>query len=146
SYRPDELFDAHGTLIPSLAELPPTGAARMSANPHANGGLLLKDLKLPDYRDYAVTVERPGASTSEATRVLGAFLRDIIRANPETFRLFGPDETDSNRLSAVFETTDRQWEAAILPTDEHIAPAGRVMEVLSEHLCEGWLEGYLLTG
>ena len=118
----------------------------MSATPHANGGLLLRDLDLPDFRGYAVEVQRPGAEFSEATRILGQFLRDVITRNPSSFRLFGPDETDSNRLSAVFEATDRVFEAEILPTDEHIAPQGRVMEVLSEHLCEGWLEGYLLTG
>ena len=118
----------------------------MSANPHANGGLLLRDLALPDFRDYAVAVERPATTSSEATKVLGAFLRDIIRRNPETFRLFGPDETASNRLSPVFEATDRAWDAETLPTDDHLAPDGRVMEVLSEHQCQGWLEGYLLTG
>jgi xylulose-5-phosphate/fructose-6-phosphate phosphoketolase len=118
----------------------------MSANPNANGGLLLRDLELPDFRDYAVAVDQPGGSFGEATRALGGFLRDVIRRNPESFRLFGPDETDSNRLSAVFDVTNRVWEAEILPTDEHIAPEGRVLEVLSEHLCEGWLEGYLLTG
>jgi xylulose-5-phosphate/fructose-6-phosphate phosphoketolase len=118
----------------------------MSANPHANGGLLLHELALPDFRDYAVEVKAPGATTSEATRVTGQFLRDVIKRNPTTFRLFGPDETDSNRLSPVFETTDRQFLGELLPTDEHQAEHGRVMEVLSEHLCEGWLEGYLLTG
>ena len=146
SYRPDELFDASGTLRADLADLPPRGARRMSANPIANGGLLLRDLALPDFREYAVAVERPATTSSEATKVLGAFLRDIIRRNPETFRLFGPDETASNRLSPVFEATDRAWDAETLPTDDHLAPDGRVMEVLSEHLCEGWLEGYLLTG
>jgi xylulose-5-phosphate/fructose-6-phosphate phosphoketolase len=146
SYRPDELFDASGALRADLADLPPRGARRMSANPHANGGLLLDDLALPDFRDYAVAVEQPATSSSEATKVLGAFLRDIIRRNPETFRLFGPDETASNRLSPVFEATDRAWEAETLPTDDHLAPDGRVMEVLSEHQCQGWLEGYLLTG
>ena len=146
SYRPDELFDASGALRADLADLPPRGARRMSANPHANGGLLLDDLALPDFRDYAVAVEQPATSSSEATKVVGAFLRDIIRRNPETFRLFGPDETASNRLSPVFEATDRAWEAETLPTDDHLAPDGRVMEVLSEHQCQGWLEGYLLTG
>ena len=146
SYRPDELFDEHGSLVPELADLPPKSYRRMSANPHANGGLLLRDLALPDFRDYAVPAVSPGATTSEATRVLGAFIRDVIKANPSTFRLFGPDETASNRLDAVFETTDRQFEGSLLPTDEHQAPQGRVMEVLSEHQCEGWLEGYLLTG
>ena len=146
SYRPDELFDDSGALRADLADLPPRGARRMSANPHANGGLLLRDLALPDFRDYAVTVERPATTLSEATKVLGGFLRDIIRRNPETFRLFGPDETASNRLSPVFEATDRAWDAETLPTDDHLAPDGRVMEVLSEHQCQGWLEGYLLTG
>jgi xylulose-5-phosphate/fructose-6-phosphate phosphoketolase len=146
SYRAEELFDQNGAPRADLAALPPEGDRRMSANPHANGGTLLRELELPDFRDYAVAVEQPGAVIGEATRILGAFLRDIIRANPANFRLFGPDETESNRLGAVFEATDRQWEAAILPTDEHQEPQGRVMEVLSEHLCEGWLEGYLLTG
>jgi xylulose-5-phosphate/fructose-6-phosphate phosphoketolase len=146
SYRPEELFDADGALVPELAELPPRSYRRMSANPHANGGLLLRDLALPDFRDYAVDVPAPGATTAEATRVLGTFLRDVIDRNRDTFRLFGPDETASNRLGAVFEVTDRQFDGEILPTDEHQAPEGRVMEVLSEHQCEGWLEGYLLTG
>ncbi len=146
SYRPDELFDANGTFVPELAELAPRSYRRMSANPHANGGLLLRDLALPDFRNYAVDVPTPGGGSSEATRVLGEFIRDVIVANPSTFRLFGPDETASNRLGAVFEVTDRQFDAEILPTDEHQAIAGRVMEVLSEHQCEGWLEGYLLTG
>ncbi len=146
SYRPEELFDKTGALRQQLAALPPQGERRMSANPHANGGELLRDLKLPDFRDYAVQVERPGASASEATRVLGGMLRDVIRLNPTNFRLFGPDETNSNRLDAVFQVTDRAWDAETLPTDEHLAPDGRVMEVLSEHLCQGWLEGYLLTG
>ena len=122
------------------------GEARMSANPHANGGVLLHDLRLPDFRDYAVEVSSPATQTSEATRVLGTWLRDVIRDNQTNFRLFGPDETASNRLDAVFEVTDRVWMAETLPTDEHMAPDGRVMEVLSEHLCQGWLEGYLLTG
>jgi xylulose-5-phosphate/fructose-6-phosphate phosphoketolase len=146
SYRPEELFGDTGALVPELAELPPTGQRRMSANPHANGGLLLQDLALPDFRSYAVPVRSPGTTSSEATRVLGGWLRDVVRRNPKTFRIFGPDETASNRLGAVFEATDRQWEADILPTDEHLASAGRVMEVLSEHQCQGWLEGYLLTG
>jgi xylulose-5-phosphate/fructose-6-phosphate phosphoketolase len=146
SYRPQELFDPAGTLLPELARLAPADYRRMSANPHANGGLLLRDLDLPDFRDYAVEVERPGASESEGTRVLGAWVRDVIARNPETFRVFGPDETASNRLQDVFEVTDRQFEGEIIPGDDHLAPAGRVMEVLSEHLCEGWLEGYLLTG
>jgi xylulose-5-phosphate/fructose-6-phosphate phosphoketolase len=146
SYRPDELFDERGTLVPDLAALAPSGERRMSANPHANGGLLLRDLVLPDFRVYAVDVDAPGRGTSEATRVLGGFLRDVIRRNPQSFRIVGPDETASNRLDAVFEATGRTWEAEILPTDEDLAPDGRVMEVLSEHLCQGWLEGYLLTG
>jgi xylulose-5-phosphate/fructose-6-phosphate phosphoketolase len=146
SYRPEELFDAEGRLVPELAELPPLGERRLSANPHANGGTLLRDLVLPDFRDYAVEVSKPGTQLAEATRVLGAFLRDVIAHNPDTFRLFGPDETESNRLTSVFEATDRVWEAEVLPTDENLAPEGRVLEVLSEHLCQGWLEGYLLTG
>jgi xylulose-5-phosphate/fructose-6-phosphate phosphoketolase len=146
SYRPEELFDDDGKLVSELAELPPHGERRMSANPHANGGLLMRDLLLPDFRDYAVAVEKPGTTMSEATKVLGAFLRDVIARNPKNFRLFGPDETESNRLSAIFEVTDRVWEAALEPTDERLAPEGRVIEVLSEHLCQGWLEGYLLTG
>ena len=146
SYRPGELFDATGRLVPQLQALAPRGQRRMSANPHANGGLLLRDLVMPDFRGYAVPVDRPAAESSEATRVLGAFLRDIIAANPDRFRLMGPDETASNRLSAVFEVTDRAWDATTLPGDDHLSPDGRVMEVLSEHLCQGWLEGYLLTG
>ncbi|MGH3081623.1 MAG: phosphoketolase family protein [Gaiellaceae bacterium] len=146
SYRPEELFDSRGALVPDLAELPPRRERRMSANPHANGGLLLRDLVLPDFRDYAVQVDEPGRQTSEATRVLGAFLRDVMRRNPENFRVMGPDETASNRLAALFEVTGRTWQADILPTDEGLAPDGRVMEILSEHLCQGWLEGYLLTG
>jgi xylulose-5-phosphate/fructose-6-phosphate phosphoketolase len=145
-YRPEELFDDDGALVEELADLPPRGEARMSANPHANGGLLVRDLSLPDFREYGVEVVKPATTLSEATRVLGLFLKDVIRRNPDRFRLFGPDETDSNRLSSVFEATDRVWDAEILPTDEHLAPRGRVMEVLSEHLCQGWLEGYLLTG
>ena len=146
SYRPEELFDEAGALISELAALPPTGLARMSASPHANGGGLLQPLRLPVFADYAVPVEDPGRVLHEATRVLGTFLRDVIRDNPHNFRLMGPDETLSNRLGAVFEQTDRVWEGESLPTDEHLATSGRVMEVLSEHLCEGWLEGYLLTG
>ncbi|MFC5826883.1 phosphoketolase [Nonomuraea insulae] len=145
-YRPEELFDATGTLIDELASLPPKGERRMSASPHANGGLLLRDLRLPDFRDYKVEVSEPGTVDSEPTRVLGTWLRDVMAANQETFRLFGPDETDSNRLSAVFEITDRAWNARHDPNDVNLAPSGRVMEVLSEHLCQGWLEGYLLTG
>ncbi|HVC85039.1 MAG TPA: phosphoketolase family protein [Solirubrobacteraceae bacterium] len=146
SYRPLELFDEGGALRPELAALAPDGDRRMGSNPHANGGLLLHDLELPDFRDYAVAVPSPATTTSEATRVLGGFLRDVIRANAENFRIMGPDETASNRLGAVFEATDRCWEAEILATDDHLAADGRVMEVLSEHLCQGWLEGYLLTG
>jgi len=144
SYRPEELFDATGS--PDFAGLHPAGARRMSANPHANGGELLRDLVLPDFKAYAVEVDRPGAPTEEATRVLGGYLRDVIRANPDRFRLMGPDEVASNRLQATFEVTDRVWTAAHSDLDEHESPDGRVMEVLSEHLCEGWLEGYLLTG
>ena len=146
SYRPDELFDERGALVPELAELAPAGERRMSATPHANGGVLLRDLDLPDFRDYAVEVDEPGTGATEATRVLGAFLRDVVARNPETFRLFGPDETASNRLGAVFESTGRAWQAEVLPSDDGLAPDGRVLEVLSEHLCQGWLEGYLLTG
>jgi len=146
SYRPGELFDADGALRGELAALAPDGERRMSANPNANGGLLLRDLELPDFRDYAVAVGSPGTTTSEATKVLGTYLRDVIAANGENFRIMGPDETASNRLGAVFETTNRRWEAQTLVTDDHLAPDGRVMEVLSEHLCQGWLEGYLLTG
>jgi xylulose-5-phosphate/fructose-6-phosphate phosphoketolase len=145
-YRAEELFDQHGAPVAALRDLAPAGDRRMSATPHANGGLLLRDLAMPDFRSYAVDVPQPGASFSEATRVLGAMLRDVIRDNPETFRLFGPDETVSNRLSAVFEATDRQWLEERIPIDDHLAPSGRVIEVLSEHLCQGWLEGYLLTG
>ncbi len=146
SYRPDELFDPNGALIADLAALPPAGDRRMSANPRANGGARLKELDLPDFRAYAVDVPSPGASTAEPTRVLGTFLRDVIARNPDRFRLLGPDETTSNRLGAVFDVTDRVFSDEILPTDEHIAPHGRVMEVLSEQMIEGWLEGYLLTG
>ena len=146
SYRPQELFDKTGRLVPELAELAPTGERRMSANPHANGGLLLRDLRLPDFRDYAVTVPQPGAVDAEATRVQGEFIRDVITRNPDNFRVFSPDETASNRWDAVFEVTNRCSTAEILPGDDHVAPDGRVMEMLSEHQCEGWLEGYLLTG
>jgi xylulose-5-phosphate/fructose-6-phosphate phosphoketolase len=146
SYRPEELFDESGALRGELAATAPRGERRMGANPHANGGLLTRPLELPDFRDYAVDVPEPGRATAEATRVLGGLLRDVIIRNPGTFRLMGPDETASNRLSAVFETTDRAWNAERLPGDDHLAPDGRVMEILSEHLCEGWLEGYLLTG
>jgi xylulose-5-phosphate/fructose-6-phosphate phosphoketolase len=146
SYRPEELFDPTGRLVPELQALAPRGNRRMSANPHANGGRLLRDLSLPDFRGYAVPVERPGVDLSEATRVLGTFVRDIIARNPDNFRLMGPDETASNRLTAVFEQTNRAWDASMIPGDDHLAADGRVMEVLSEHLCQGWLEGYLLTG
>ena len=146
SYHAEELFDADGALIPGLAALAPRGDRRMSANPHANGGLLLRDLRLPDFAGYAVDVPAPGATTSEATRVLGGWLRDVIRDNPSNFRLFGPDETESNRLTEVYEATDKQFEGTIVPGDNHVAQRGQVMEVLSEHMCQGWLEGYLLTG
>jgi xylulose-5-phosphate/fructose-6-phosphate phosphoketolase len=146
SYRPAELFDESGAIRPEIIALAPEGDLRMSANPHTNGGLLSRALELPDFRDYAVEVPAPGQTSSEATRVLGGWLRDVMRANRDRFRIMGPDETASNRLSAVFEATDRVWEAELLPTDDHLAPDGRVMEVLSEHLCQGWLEGYLLTG
>ena len=146
SYRPEELFDEGGRLLPELRELAPVGRRRMSANPHANGGELLRDLALPDFRAYAVEVPQPGTSMAEATRVLGGYLRDVIDRNRENFRLFGPDETASNRLDDVFAVTGRTWLAATDSTDEELSPEGRVMEVLSEHLCQGWLEGYLLTG
>jgi xylulose-5-phosphate/fructose-6-phosphate phosphoketolase len=146
SYQPDHLFDEAGGLRPDLRALAPVGDARMSANPHANGGLLLRDLRLPDHRDYGVEVSAPGTSFASATTELGRWLRDVIRRNPDNFRIFGPDETASNRLHAVFEATGRTWLEEVLPGDEHLEPEGRVMEVLSEHLCQGWLEGYLLTG
>jgi xylulose-5-phosphate/fructose-6-phosphate phosphoketolase len=148
SYRPEELFDANGTLIPELRDLAPKGERRMGMNPHTNGGLLLKDLRLPDFRDYAVDVPSPGGVTAEATRVMGTMLRDVMKVNEKArnFRVFGPDETASNRLGALLDATNRTWAAESLPTDDHLAPDGRVMEVLSEHLCQGWLEGYLLTG
>ena len=148
SYRPRELFDTAGTLRAEIAAIAPRGQRRMSANPHANGGLLLKDLKLPDFRDYAVAVPAPGSVRAEATRTSGAYLRDVMRANAaeRNFRVMGPDETQSNRLGALFEATNRMSSAQIVDSDEHLAADGRVMEVLSEHLCQGWLEGYLLTG
>ena len=148
SYRPEELFDDLGTPVPEVIAAAPTGSRRMGMNPHANGGLLLKDLQLPDFRNYAVTVSKPGATISEATRVLGNMLRDVMQGNAgdRNFRVFGPDETASNRLNALFDVTNRTSTAVIFPNDDHIAPDGRVMEVLSEHLCQGWLEGYLLTG
>ncbi|HEY7522331.1 MAG TPA: phosphoketolase family protein [Candidatus Limnocylindrales bacterium] len=146
AYRPDDLFDDAGGVRAEIRALAPTGGRRMSANPVTNGGLVMRDLELPDFRSYGVAVEHPASGTSEATRVLGTWLRDVIRANPETFRVFGPDETASNRLSPVFEVTDRRWLAQIESGDDHLAPDGRVLEVLSEHLCQGWLEGYVLTG
>jgi len=148
SYKPEELFDTTGTLMPELAELAPTGTRRMGANPHANGGLLLKPLRMPDFREYAVDVPKPGMVTAEATRVMGSFLRDVMKLNLESknFRVMGPDETNSNRLGALFEVTNRTWTGDTLPEDDHLAPDGRVMEILSEHTCQGWLEGYLLTG
>jgi xylulose-5-phosphate/fructose-6-phosphate phosphoketolase len=146
SYRPEELFDATGAPVAELRGLPPTGTRRMGANPHANGGLLKRDLVLPDFREYGVEVTRPGEPVAEATAVLGTWLRDVVRNNPDRFRLFGPDEVASNRLGAVFEVTNRVWGAAIEPDDANLAPHGQVVEVLSEHLCQGFLEGYLLTG
>ncbi|NTV70244.1 MAG: phosphoketolase family protein [Azonexaceae bacterium] len=146
SYKPAELFDKGGRLMPEIAALAPTGQRRMGANLHANGGALLRDLRLPDFRDYAVAVPTPGGSVAEATRAMGVFLRDVMRQNPDNFRVFGPDETASNRLGALFEVTNRTWMAEHLDGDDHLAPDGRVMEVLSEHACQGWLEGYLLTG
>ncbi len=148
SYRPQELFDTAGRPIPELTSLAPTGGRRMSANPHSNGGLLLRDLFMPEFREYAVKAAAPGAEKAEAARVLGGMLRDVLKLNAESrnFRIVGPDETNSNRLNAVFEVTSRTSTAEILPTDDHVAPGGRVMEVLSEHMCQGWLEGYLLTG
>ena len=148
SYKPQDLFDENGKLVPELASLAPKKTRRMGDNPHANGGLLLRDLRLPDFRKYAVKLSKPGTETAEATRVMGAFLRDVMKLNAEgkNFRVFGPDETESNRLGAVLEATDRTWLADILPEDDHLSPDGRVMEILSEHTCQGWLEGYLLTG
>jgi len=148
SYRPEELFDAAGTLIPELQELAPKGKRRMSDNPHANGGLLLRDLKMPDFCDYAVDVPKPGTVVAEATRVMGKMLRDVMKLNADAanFRVVGPDETSSNRLDALFEVTNRMSEAEIYANDDHVAADGRVMEVLSENMCQGWLEGYLLTG
>jgi xylulose-5-phosphate/fructose-6-phosphate phosphoketolase len=146
SYRPEELFDEAGRPRPEITELAPRGKRRMGDNPHANGGLLMKALRMPDFRDYAVEVPHPGQVTAEATRVAGQFLRDVMKLNPTNFRLFGPDETASNRLSACLEVTDKTWMAEILPDDENLSADGRVMEILSEHTCQGWLEGYLLTG
>ncbi|HEX5098973.1 MAG TPA: phosphoketolase family protein [Polyangiaceae bacterium] len=148
SYRPEELFDQNGRLVPELEELAPQGERRMSANPHSNGGLLLRDLRLPSFRDYAVALKKPGGVEAEATRVMGKFLRDVMKANMDSknFRLFSPDENNSNRWQDVLEVTSRAWMAETLPTDDHLSPDGRVMEMLSEHQCQGWLEGYLLTG
>ncbi|MGB7023702.1 MAG: phosphoketolase family protein, partial [Candidatus Acidiferrales bacterium] len=148
SYKPEELFDEKGELVPELKELAPEGNRRMGANPHANGGLLLKDLVLPDFRDYAIDFAKPGTKFVEGTRVLGKFLRDIMKLNagPKNFRVWGPDETASNRLDALYDATDKVFMEPILATDEHLSANGRVMEVLSEHMCQGWLEGYLLTG
>jgi xylulose-5-phosphate/fructose-6-phosphate phosphoketolase len=146
SYRPEELFDEAGALCEELVPLAPQGGRRMSANPKTNGGLVLRDLDLPDFRPFAVDVDEPGAVSAEATRVLGHWLTEVVRANPDNFRIFGPDETASNRLDAVYEATDKQWNARVEPVDEHLAPSGRVVEMLSEHQCQGWLEGYLLTG
>jgi xylulose-5-phosphate/fructose-6-phosphate phosphoketolase len=148
SYRPEELFDDRGRLCPELAELAPKGERRMGANPHANGGLILRDLRLPDFRGYAVDVPAPGAVDAEATRAMGRFLRDAMKLNLEqrNFRLFSPDENNSNRWQDVLEVTERAWYAERQPDDDELAPDGRVMEMLSEHQCQGWLEGYLLTG
>ena len=139
SYKPEELFDESGNFRSDLADLAPRGTRRMGANPHANGGIFLKDLRMPDFRDYALPVPAPGQTDGEATRVTGNFLRDIMKANDDIFRVVGPDETASNRLDALFEVTDRVWEAEILPYDVHLARDGRVMEILSEHTCQGWL-------
>jgi xylulose-5-phosphate/fructose-6-phosphate phosphoketolase len=146
SYRPQELFGESGAPVAELREWAPVGARRMSANPHANGGSLLRDLVVPDFREYGVRVSGNGKQSSEATRVLGHFLRDVLRRNPDSFRIMGPDETASNRLAPVLEASDKVWQAQVLASDEHLGRHGRVMEVLSEHLCQGWLEGYLLTG
>jgi xylulose-5-phosphate/fructose-6-phosphate phosphoketolase len=148
SYRPHELFDKNGRLIPELAALAPKGERRMGANPHANGGILLRELRIPDFRNHGIAVPQPGTVMNEDARTLGEFLRDVIKLNADqrNFRIFGPDETASNRLTAVLEATDKQWEAEVIPTDDHLAMEGRVVEMLSEHQCEGWLEGYLLTG
>ncbi len=146
SYRPEELFDATGAPVPEIADLHPLGQRRMSANPHSNGGELLRDLRMPGFRDYAVPVESPGTGAVEATRVLGGFLRDVMARNMSSFRMFAPDENSSNRLQDVMEVTDRTWNAEIRSYDDHLAVDGRIMEILSEHTCQGWLEGYLLTG
>jgi xylulose-5-phosphate/fructose-6-phosphate phosphoketolase len=148
SYRAEELFDESGRLIEELAELAPKGTRRMGANPVANGGILLRDLAMPDFRDYAVKIKKPGTENAEATRILGRFLRDVMKLNAEAknFRVFGPDETASNRLEALYQATNKEWMEPQLPVDEFLAPDGRVLEILSEHMCQGWLEGYLLTG
>ncbi|HET9868658.1 MAG TPA: phosphoketolase family protein, partial [Nitrospira sp.] len=148
SYKPEDLFDKAGRLKSELAELSPKGERRMSANPHANGGLLLRDLRLPDFQDYAAEVTKPGATMAESTRHMGKFLRDIMKLNMDSrnFRLFSPDENNSNRWQDVLDVTNRAWMAESYPYDDHLAPDGRVMEMLSEHQCQGWLEGYLLTG
>jgi xylulose-5-phosphate/fructose-6-phosphate phosphoketolase len=148
SYKPEELFDQNGRLVPDLAELPPKGNRRMSANPHANGGILMRDLVMPDFRKYAVEVKKPGNSDAESTRVLGVFLSDVMKLNlpSKNFRVFGPDETASNRLEAIYHATGKEWLEPILPVDEYLTRDGRVVEMLSEHMCQGWLEGYLLTG
>ena len=146
SYRPEELFDADGRVIDRIAALAPAGDRRMSANPHANGGLLLKPLVLRDFRERGVTVSAPGASVHEPTRVMGQYLLDVMIDNTDNFRIVGPDETASNRLDAVYAVTDKVWQGEIRPVDEHLARSGRVVEILSEHTCQGILEGYLLTG
>ncbi|HEX2894387.1 MAG TPA: phosphoketolase family protein, partial [Marmoricola sp.] len=146
SYRPEELFDNTGAPVPEIADLHPAGDRRMSATPYANGGLLLRDLHLPDFHEYAVEVDQPGTGAVESTRVLGTWLRDVMAHNMETFRMFSPDENNSNRMQDVLEVTNRTWDAETISGDDHLAPDGRVMEILSEHTCEGWLEGYLLTG
>ncbi|MFA5199371.1 MAG: phosphoketolase family protein [Candidatus Omnitrophota bacterium] len=148
SYKPEELFDKSGRFVSDLAQLAPKGNFRMSDNPHTNGGLLLRDLRMPDFRKYSVVVNKPGTTESEPTKVMGFFLRDVMKLNAKSgnFRVFGPDETTSNRLGAVLDATNRTWEAKILPEDDHLSVDGRVMEILSEHTCQGWLEGYLLTG
>jgi xylulose-5-phosphate/fructose-6-phosphate phosphoketolase len=148
SYRPEELFTETGRLLPELEALAPRGQRRMSANPHANGGILLRDLRLPDFRSYKVPVPHPGATTAESARVMGTYLRDVMKLNLDSknFRLFSPDENNSNRWQDVLEVTDRCYMAEIYPEDDHLSPDGRLMEVLSEHQCQGWLEGYLLTG
>jgi len=148
SYKPEELFDKEGKLLQELAQLAPKGTRRMGDNPHANGGLLLKDLKMPDFRDYALDVPKPGQTIGESTRLMGMFLRDVMKLNMDAanFRVFGPDEIESNRLGNLFEVTDRTWMDPTIPEDDHLSPDGRVMEILSEHTCQGWLEGYLLSG